>query len=707
MARNASQKIYADFRQGWVTTQSPLQQPEGTVKDIVNFDINSNGTLTKRRGLVETGTRSEEKIWYNTASDYRRPSVFLWENVGNDVNKKFLVLGNLLNTYNFFDVSEGTLDFSKPKGYVTTPRIATYTWDADMESRPEYVSALGDLYVASTTHAPLRVTYNNLTGTFSSETITIKVRDTDIWEGPTDADTGLERVTSSSIKHWHYFNLRNAGWPEWSDVAVKTKVDSDQSGSANPITWTKAKVGFYPEISIPFYSARHGAGQTVLLQNAYNPWLVRNNYFGNSTPPVGSFIRSAANFVRGGKWYPYHGSSAKYYEVEYRASELPSSIAFYSGRLWYGDNSYYSDPDVTTNTYSDPTDEKKLSGGARIYFSQIIDKNLDKAGKCYQQNDPTVEDINQLLDTDGGVLFIKEAGNIKKIVALGTALFVFSDKGVWRIAGSDFNSFTPTSYTVDKVSDIEVLSGNLVVAAKNRIYAMTKDALYAVDYKGTVGDIELKDLSTPLIEDYFYTISTDIIKNSTLTYDDSNETLHCYIAGTDSSGNIDPFSVSDILVYKEPLNAFYKYEISTPSNYKFLQALPGLDTAVTPIKDYVVDSSNEIVTVGSEEVYLETSFETKSAVADITLFFMDYDEATNESSIVPATFSDNEDYVDLGDGAYEAFVEIGFDAMGDLLTKAKQVPYIHVYLERVFGRYKSLEEPSEVFAFTLIDTGGV
>ena len=683
MARKAFQKIYADFRQGLVDVSSKLQQPEGTVRDILNFDIEVDGTLSKRGGLQVTGVKSDALDLYDFDDETlgRKPSFFIWDNVANDVNKKFLVVSYGINTYRFYDISSGILDLAESIGYLYIPRETETTAGASLDDQPDFASALGQLFIASSTHEPTGVSYNPTTGVFTDTQYTLSVRDTEVWYGPSDSDTGVERNSGSEISHWHYFNLLNGGWPETANVAKDSKGEDGHYSGRNPIMWTKKKVGFYPEISIPYYSARNGVGTSVATQNAYSPWLVENNYFGNGTPPVGKNITEVSRFRRGGSIYLKPDTSSKVYSIEYIASEEPSSIAFYSGRLWYGNNSYYNSPKTVVTTIG-PKTEKDLSGGARIYYSQTLDKDMDKAAKCYQANDPTVEDLNALLDTDGGVIFIKECGNIKKLVPLGTSLFVFADKGVWRIAGTDFNSFTPTAFAVDKISDIEILSKEVVVSTKNRIYALAVDGLYAIDYQGVVGDISLNDLSTPLIENFFDSMSTSVVRNSFLRYDDSSNVLYCFLPTEDDEGNLDKFRVKDLLLYKESLNAFYKHSFDYPDNYYPLDALYGLDSSIVPVQEAVVDESGDPLEVDGDPVVLEETFDVRTVNAYINMLFMEVNESEDTQVLVPATFSDKTYFLDFGEKEYEAEVELGFDSNGDLIIDNKQAPYISSYLSK-------------------------
>ena len=86
-----------------------------------------------------------------------------------------------------------------------------------------------------------------------------------------------------------------------------------------------------------------------------------------------------------------------------------------------------------------------------VMFSQVLTTSKN-AGRCFQVNDPTSDDISDLLDTDGGVIPLDGAVQIQALRVLGSSILVFCKNGVWLIGGSD-SGFSATSYTVNKVTE--------------------------------------------------------------------------------------------------------------------------------------------------------------------------------------------------------------------------------------------------------------
>ena len=95
-------------------------------------------------------------------------------------------------------------------------------------------------------------------------------------------------------------------------------------------------------------------------------------------------------------------------------------------------------------------DERSPSYSGFVFFSQTIIGD-DKFGSCFQEADPTSDEISDIIDTDGGTIQIPECSQILKIIPANASLLVFSDNGVWEIFG-DTGGFLATEFQVSKIS---------------------------------------------------------------------------------------------------------------------------------------------------------------------------------------------------------------------------------------------------------------
>jgi hypothetical protein len=94
----------------------------------------------------------------------------------------------------------------------------------------------------------------------------------------------------------------------------------------------------------------------------------------------------------------------------------------------------------------------------------------DNAGKCYQEYDPTAEDLNALLATDGGVIHIADLGEVFAMKEIGPDLIIVSDSGVWAISGSEANgNFQADAFSVRKILDQGTIGKESIVVAESTL----------------------------------------------------------------------------------------------------------------------------------------------------------------------------------------------------------------------------------------------
>lgn len=671
MAKQSLQRVYADFRQGMIDTASPLQQPEGTVKDIVNFDIDIDGTLIKRAGLSPIG-EGHQIMLSSAIGNSDGVQMFLWENVANDVNRTFVVLrtGVVLHVY---PADEGKVSFSSDKKIAQIALSSSgKPWPTLVTGNASFANASGRLFYAHRNSGPGYLEYVPESNIVTNNTLDIRFRDTELWEGPTDVDTGIQNSSASVITAWRDYNLRNAGWVTSAELA-NSAADTRTRGRGNPIRFFRQILGRWPRLSEPYEYGRMGMGDSVRKQTAFSPWHYESNYIGISQGIVGKFVHSVDSFQRSGRLRTASSDGATHTET-YNLSEGLSKIAFYAGRLWYAGEGTYSSS-VNTILTTSPLDNTGI-----IYYSQSLNKNISNASKCYQANDPSDPDINEVLATDGGTISIKEMGIVRSLLAVGTSLLVVSDKGVWSISGSDGNSFNAESFSVNKISDKGVGSPKAVTQIRDVTYLFTQDGLFSVQASGPLGELVYEDLSTAKISKFFDQLPAKSAASAIVSADKDKGIITAYLSIPDAEEDVDSDFFkkfyNTVLIYNTNLEAFYKYEIELPENYFILDVLYGLDTEVISFTEDVVDSNGEAYTDSNGDVYfIPTSFSFRAVDNRANLLVY------NGEGLLPFGYVDNQSFEDFDKG-FEAKAVTGFDSLGNLISDNKQAPLVVAYLQR-------------------------
>ena len=396
MARTLQEFTYVNFSKGLITEGSNLVTPMSSAKEMDNVDINIDGVARRRPGAdFETAFQERESL---ADTDFITDAItsFDWAEVNNDSNINFVVI-QIGETLYFHDSNSEV--FSAPA--IGTVDISTFTILTPLHrtSSLQFSDGKGVLFVVGTHVNPFKVEYNPTTFQFTATQVDLQIRD---FEGSDDGLAVDNRPASLSSEH--HYNLRNQGWP--TSFVCSTSSNGDDITTTNPITYTNTELSVYPSNADIIHSAKLGAANTVRALDSYWPDGLNKIISGNTRSAKGHYILDAFNRDRTSA----SGISGLYDQDRDTDITRPSTVEFYAGRVWFAG--------LVSNNI-----------GGNLYFSQQLN-TLAEVNKCYQEADPTAEDINDLIATDGGVIKINEASNILKILSVNNSLLVFSSNGI-------------------------------------------------------------------------------------------------------------------------------------------------------------------------------------------------------------------------------------------------------------------------------------
>lgn len=181
-----------------------------------------------------------------------------------------------------------------------------------------------------------------------------------------------------------------------------------------------------------------------------------------------------------------------------------------------------------------------------VLFSQVLISDKD-AGRCYQNNDPTSEDIPDLLDTDGGVITLEESIRIKALKAFKSGVLVFTTNGVWYIYNPD-GGFKATAFNIAKVSERGIESERSIVEAEGAVFYFSNNAIIRI-VASEFDVLQSEDVSSPRIRAYF--LANFAGKGSQGVYDSANKQVVWWNPDEEPEG----------LVYDLEVNAFYPQKL--------------------------------------------------------------------------------------------------------------------------------------------------
>ena len=511
------------------------------------------------------------------------------------------------NILYFYEKSADPLSANK---YSDTVNLNSYSASNNLspsDERIQVTSLNGALIVASPAINTFYVEFDTVAQTFSETVISFKERDFE-WQG-TDVEVTSQYFSNDSTPSVRRtYDAKNVGWGQ----------------GGGPARYDLA-------LTHAWYAGKDATG-------AFSEADWEEIYSGSSLAANGHFVVDVFNKVRS-------GLTTEVETARFR------TVAAYAGRV------FYAGIDSAKN-------------GGKVYFSRLTERLAD-VGNCFQVYDPTSEIISDLLDTDGGVVSIPDAHNIRKLHVIGASLLVFAENGVWAVAGVD-NVFRATEYAITRISDTGLTNETSFVVADGLPVWWSKTGIYAIQQGESLSVPTAQNLSLSTIQTFWNSIPNEKKAQVHVEYDKVNQRVMWFYP--DAEETID-YKYNNILVMDLALQAFYPWKIADQdSNTSYVigtSYYAGLgststETQVVNGADTVVNGADNVIATLYRD-YLQGDSEIKVLVRD---------GATGKMTF--ATFR-GDSYLDWGDADYKSFAEAGYDFMGDMTT-FKTAPYITTYM---------------------------
>jgi hypothetical protein len=601
-----------------------------------NVMISFKGNLYRRPGLDYENGASITSLNL-TATDIASFAFtsYYWEAVGNKANRNFLVqqIGNILH---FFSLDG---DNVVKKSFIVNlfgSAAAGFT-TAQIQAEPVQMAAgKGFLFVVSKAIYPFVVEYNSDTDTITTNRIYIQIRD---FDGLDDGQSNDEETAALGTNH--KYNLYNQGWLNATNdgatgfnVSVfdnKGQIITKRQPPDTPIAAYFTALARYPSNVQQWWVAKD-------TSNNFDPVKLSKFAFGQSKAPRGRYILDAFNKDRSAF------SGVPTIPVE-TTTDQPISVAFFAGRVWY-------------------------VSGSNVYFSQIL-TNKFRAGACYQEADPTAEDISDLIDTDGGVIPIPEMVSGFRLIAAGVGIVVFGGNGIWFISGAQ-SGFTATTISVQKIYNIGTSYPQSVVETKEGVFWVSDVGIEMMQTAGdSVGSsFQITTLSEKVINDFFITKMTAVnrpyIKG---IYDRATSTVQWLF---NDSATVAPWLYNRILNFDLKLQAFSPFSFSVDATKPRVVSVFNTPTVAkvnhpnnTSIRDMYVKYALLVPDVSG---YFNLTFG----------YFKDY------------TYADFKTYDGVGID-YLSYIESGYELMDDAM-RDKGANYIFCYFRRTEKNWDDTNE---------------
>ncbi len=691
MAVAEQTKFFVNFTGGLVTDSTRLNFPENAAIELDNMDIFRTGEAKRRLGAdFENGSTLTDEDFDPSAIDTQAISMHEWIAINGKGDLNFLGV-QIGSTMIFHDLGVDPLSSTK-RGEIDLEPFAVgngIPGDSLMDSS----FGEGLMILTNPNMRPVTVEFNEDTSAFIVTAITIQIRDFDGVEDNLETSERPGELTDN-----HKYNLRNQGWPQSATVNNSRDGSLGVTQGTDPIEATKSFtidlpvgkaiekligeqspttiLGVYPSNADIIYlatapSAAQGNEEVI---GSYSPFHLDDVTVGNTPAPKGHFIFNAFDQDR-------TGISGIPNLTKVTTTVRPSNTEFYAGRVWYAG-----------------VPDKNLAGD--IFFSQSL-TDIDNAGKCYQEFDPTAEDLNTLVATDGGVIHIADIGRVYKLITVGQDLVIVASNGIWAISGTDGGNFTATDFTLRKVSDIGTTSADSVLEADGVLYFWNKGGVYAVQSGQISNEIGVVRLTRDKIQDFFEDISEAGKAYVRGWYDAFDKKLYWFYNDTLAYDGISfRFKYNRVLVLDLTLQSFYPYTIEDlATNSPFVAGMTQKEPGSEDIITYDVVQAGNNVLRGADEVVEDIAFPVFTNAKLKMLTFV-----INQDSNYEYTFSEfkSRTFTDwitwdqfINDPAntgvdYSSVLQAGWENFGDP-TRLKHITHINHFFNRTETGYSLVD----------------
>ena len=613
------------FKKGLITEASITNFPGDAAPDLLNMELDRDGSAKVRKGIELDSSGSLSTFTLNAGEATNELS---WENVSGESGLQFALVqvGSLIYFYDkgITPLSSGLKGFS----------INMDSYSVGNEYAPEDYQISGDtigeyFVVANPGIETLILSYDPDADTLTVTELAPKVRDFE-FQGDT-SEYFSNKSPKSSVSEARKYDTFNCGWP--TDLSGDPVLDA---------------LSYYPRLTHPWYAgktdnfgvtrwARVGGGTSLLGNGHY----ILDLYNKDRSQAVADDPQVEGVTVT--------------LSTETESNRI-SCVAGYAGRMF-------------------ASGIASSANGSKVFFTKVI-KGLEDFNKFYSINDPTAEDLNDLLDNDGGVIEIPQASNIKSLFEYGNSLLVFAENGVWEINGVD-GVFKATEYAVSRVKGADGLFyQSTLVDVEGQPFWWGPFGIYTVTQEQITGRAMGADISKETIQSFWDDIGASFRAKAKGTYDGLNKRIY-WLYGNDANTD---YKYNRILIFDAVLEAFYPWSITDEaSSTDYLVGAiytSGISTATETFDVWSNADTDDVLTrISLDDVVQNISSPT---TAEAAFQFVIRDGATGKIGFGDFTSTTYKDWTNRD---YTAYIDMPYLWDGNMTTRKK-----NVFVTSVFNR---------------------
>ena len=215
----------------------------------------------------------------------------------------------------------------------------------------------------------------------------------------------------------------------------------------------------------------------------------------------------------------------------------------------------------STNILSGAVTHLTAFGGRIFYlckntllFSQTLKADNKGYDLCYQDADPTSEEISDVVATDGGMIQLLTIGKGKNIHSFYRGVIVFGDREVTGVLSNSINLFSATDYDIVKITNAGCCGEYSIVETDNEMFYWSTHGIYRISIDEN-NNISAQCVSVGTIQQWYNSLSISSKENVIGYYDYANNRIYWFYPTNETS------KLDGCLVYDLTYNCFMPQQI--------------------------------------------------------------------------------------------------------------------------------------------------
>lgn len=192
-----------------------------------------------------------------------------------------------------------------------------------------------------------------------------------------------------------------------------------------------------------------------------------------------------------------------------------------------------------------------------VLFSQSIGSNGKGFEKCYQDADPTSEEIPDIVATDGGIVKFNNIGVGRALETFNRGVLVFGDNIVYGLISPVEKVFTATEYDILELSRAGIAGARSIVSTDDMVYYWSPLGIFRIGINPNTGtSIIAQSITNTTIQTFYNNIPATSKQYCRGVFDYVANRIYWYYPSTDDYKKLDM-----CLVYDITYNCFMPFKI--------------------------------------------------------------------------------------------------------------------------------------------------